>query len=264
MNVFAVERLSVSSLGECTFECINHEKCYSVNFGHTSTDGKHSCQLLRIDKFTKVNQLVASDEYDHYYIKTPCMSYPCQNGATCWPSYSKDDYKCQCEKGFTGKHCDKVNWKKMKSPSGGSSVCFGDRGDAPGIFTTPSRGEVITIKLVHLSGKVSCTTGNYSNWGCNFLDLPKNMETLITDSDRNRLLPNDQQLFDADLCGGVFYGLPGHTPDSPELLFDNLTIPLPVTKGQQFQIWWGEDIQDCGEQDNGGKQACVEVYGLYV
>ena len=49
----------------------------------------------------------------------------------------------------------------------------------------------------------------------------------------------------------VYYSLPGHTPDSPELLFDNFTTPLPVTAGQEFAVWFDEDFDSCGDSDNG-------------
>ena len=61
--------LKVSKLGECTFECLNHEECLSTNFGRTSIDGKYSCELLRMDKFRRSTELVTSDDFDHYYIK---------------------------------------------------------------------------------------------------------------------------------------------------------------------------------------------------
>lgn len=61
--------LKVSKLGECTFECLNHEQCRSTNFGRTSFDGKYSCELLRSDKFRRSQDLIASDDFDHYYIK---------------------------------------------------------------------------------------------------------------------------------------------------------------------------------------------------
>lgn len=62
--------LSVSKLGECTFECINHEECYSLNFGHTqSANGTYACELLRTNKFLKAGKLAASDKFDHYFIK---------------------------------------------------------------------------------------------------------------------------------------------------------------------------------------------------
>ncbi|KAJ7323490.1 hypothetical protein OS493_031416 [Desmophyllum pertusum] len=132
--------------------------------------------------------------------------------------YSKDDYYCECLEGFTGKHCEKVHWIQMTP----SSVCFGATSDSPGTFTTPSSGEVITFKLIHLNGK-------------------------------NRLLPKDEVLFGGGDCNNnLYYSLPGHTPDSPELLFDNFTIPLHVAAEQQFQIWFAEDL-------NGVRSLTMEV-----
>ena len=58
----------VSKLGECTFECLNHDECLSANFGRTSIDGKYSYELLRMDEFGS-DELVASNDFDHYYIK---------------------------------------------------------------------------------------------------------------------------------------------------------------------------------------------------
>lgn len=159
-----------------------------------------------------------------------------------------------------------VNWIKMKPQPGNSSVCFGDRGDTPGIFATPSSGDVITFKLIHLNGNVSCAQGSYTNWGCNQGTAPERMGTFIADLNRTRLLPSDAELFGTELpCNKqTYYSLPGHTPDSPELLFDNFTNPLRVTVGQQFAVWFGEDLDDCGELDNGSGETCVDVYGLFV
>ena len=160
--------------------------------------------------------------------------------------------------------CALVKWIKMEPLPGHSSVCFGSHGDKPGNFTSPSSGKIITFKLIHLNGGVSCLRGVISNWGCNVVDWPEKMETLITDSERNRLLPANDQLFSAPVCNEMlFYNLTGHTPDSSELLFDNFTSPLPVTANQQFSVWFAEDLYDC-EFDNGIEQACVQVYGLFV
>lgn len=92
------------------------------------------------------------------------------------------------------------------------------------------------------------------------------MGTFIADLNRTRLRPSDAELFGTELpCNKqTYYSLPGHTPDSPELLFDNFTNPLRVTVGQQFAVWFGEDLDDCGESDNGSGETCVDVYGLFV
>lgn len=69
LDTASLADLKVSKLGECTLECLNHEECVSTNFGRTSIDGKYSCELLSMDKFRRSNELVASNDFDHYYIK---------------------------------------------------------------------------------------------------------------------------------------------------------------------------------------------------
>ena len=61
--------LKVSTLGECTLECLNQEECVSTNFGRASIDEKHSCHLLKMDKFRRSDELVVSEDFDHYYIE---------------------------------------------------------------------------------------------------------------------------------------------------------------------------------------------------
>lgn len=143
-----------------------------------------------------------------------------------------------------------------------STVCFGAKGSSYGSFKIPVPGSVITFKLTYLSGSVNCYAPNSdfrSNWGCKHPGLTHTLGTHITDSDRNRLLPNDKYL--SELCG--YYNLPWATPDSPELIFDNFSAPLHVTTEQEFQVWFNEDLNNCGEEDNEGK-TCAEVYGWYV
>ena len=69
LNTVRLTELNVSKLGECTLQCLNHEECVSTNFGRTSIDGKYSCHLLSMDKFRRSDELVASDDFDHFYIK---------------------------------------------------------------------------------------------------------------------------------------------------------------------------------------------------
>ena len=154
------------------------------------------------------------------------------------------------------------NWIQMTP----SAVCFGAKDDAYGSFKIPASGSIINFKLTYLNGSVSCYARDpvyKSNWGCKIFKystiLTHPMGTHITDSNRNRLLPNDKYLGGG--CG--FYNLPWATPDSPELVFDNFSIPLDVTTGQEFQVWFAEDLNNCGDEDNSGT-TCAEVYGLYV
>ena len=38
--------------------------------------------------------------------QSPCISWPCQNAATCAAHYEKNSYVCVCVKGYTGQHCE--------------------------------------------------------------------------------------------------------------------------------------------------------------
>ena len=149
-----------------------------------------------------------------------------------------------------------------------SPVCFGAIGDSFGAFTTPTSGDVITFKLIYQSGYVDCAHGHRSHWGCTHPWVPAEyqMGTYITDSQTNRLLPKEEFLADPSSSNCLVrasYKLPGLNPDSPELLFDNFTVPLHVLAGEQFQIWFAEDLTGCWEGDNAG-QTCAQVYGLFV
>ena len=159
-----------------------------------------------------------------------------------------------------------VNWIRMKPQTENSPICFGSLGDNPGMFTTPSSGDVITFKLVHVYGKVSCHLGCLSNWGCRSRSEPEKMGTYIAYSNKTRLLPNNAELFGTEsFCSSrIYYSLPGHTVDSPELLFDNFTTPLHVTAGQQFAVWFAEDFSKCYDTDNDWEETCVDAYGLLV
>ena len=78
-----------------------------------------------------------------------------------------------------------------------------------------------------------------------------------------RLLPKDYYFLKGVPCHNHFYGLPGQTVDSPELLFDNFFTPLNVSLGEEFQIWFTEDLYKCGYADNGLGKTCVLVFGLF-
>ena len=68
LNASLLATLQVSSLGECTFECINHHDCFSVNFGNR-VHGAHTCELINTDKFSQPDRFAVSQEFYHYNIK---------------------------------------------------------------------------------------------------------------------------------------------------------------------------------------------------
>ncbi|XP_022787618.1 uncharacterized protein LOC111327652 [Stylophora pistillata] len=126
LNTAVVDSLIVSRTLECTYRCVNHQECYSVNFATASlkcellnadkfqnwADVVYSetwdhynikCELLNADKFQNWADVVYSETWDHYNIKSPCMSNPCQNGTLfCRPNYDQDDYQCVGKPGYSG------------------------------------------------------------------------------------------------------------------------------------------------------------------
>ena len=149
-----------------------------------------------------------------------------------------------------------------------STVCFGARGNNYGLFKIPTPGSIITFKLTYLYGHVACDKHNpeyNARWGCKWPVISSHpMGTLITDSSKNRILPKSEHLIGGWGCVKYFYKLPWATPDSPDLIFDDFSAPLPVTTDQEFQVWFAEDLADCSEHDNGLAKTCAEVYGLYM
>ncbi|KAM7448657.1 hypothetical protein ABFA07_003350 [Porites harrisoni] len=147
-----------------------------------------------------------------------------------------------------------------------SPVCFGATADSFGRFVAPIAGDLLTFKFIHQSGSVECAAGWSSRWGCTQPGVSQDhpLGTIITNSQSVRLLPKDDYFFvEGSPCSNHYYGLPGQAADSPELLFHNFSTPLHVSVGQEFQIWFTEDLYKCGLADNGGK-TCALIFGLFV
>ena len=148
-----------------------------------------------------------------------------------------------------------------------SPVCFGASADSFGRFVTPIAGDLLTFKLIHQSGSVECAAGWSSRWGCTHPNVPpdRRLGTVITNSQGVRLLPKDDYFLEGSPdCNKLHYSLPGQTADSLELLFDNFSTPLHVSVGDEFQIWFTEDLYKCGHLDNGSGKTCVLIFGLFV
>lgn len=115
-------------------------------------------------------------------------------------------------------------------------------------------GSIVSFKLVHLRGQISCRTvdSRYSYWACDKGDI---LQTFITNASNAVVLP--------PLSDIPNYQISGMRSDSSELTFNNLTVPLKVAPGQEFRVWYREDLKDVSESDNGGK-TCMDIYSLYV
>ena len=147
-------------------------------------------------------------------------------------------------------------WVKLnKSP-----VCFGAKGNAFGGFTIRRNMFVSSFMLVHRSGKVSCHARNsrsFSYWGC----TPNHptLLTLLTDQKNNILAPEASSV---NRKSGV-YSLAGYTSSSSALVFCAAKKPHCVLANTKLRLWYGEDLFDHYESDNGGR-TCADVYALIV
>ena len=146
-------------------------------------------------------------------------------------------------------------------------MCFGARHNVFGRFHLPSSGKLAAIKLVHLYGYVSCfaTRPEYwSYWGCAHNPLTKNqINVVITNAHNHIILPPNQLIVTGWLAAGKWYHDVGYSSVSPELVLSVFSDPCPVSSGQEFRVWYGEDLVNFHDQDNGGK-VCSDVYALYV
>lgn len=146
---------------------------------------------------------------------------------------------------------------------GASPVCFGANGNRPGRFKVPRSGRMAGVKLVHLYGFVSChrhRSTNWSPWGCGF-GVHQQVNAVITNSRNHILLPPSQLL--GTPRRGKWHRIPGYNSMSPVLELKVFHNPIRVTYGQELRLWYGEDLVNYTEGDNGGK-ACAAVFILYV
>ena len=137
-------------------------------------------------------------------------------------------------------------------------MCFGARNNHFGRFYVP-RGKLAGIKLVHRYDYVSCYTrlaSTWSYWGCATM---KDQVNVVITSSSNRILLPPNQFF---VRSTKWSKIPGYDSLSPELVL-SVFFPRRVSAGQELPLWYGEDLVNQSEVDNGGR-SCCDVYANYV
>ena len=88
--------------------------------------------------------------------------------------------------------------------------------------------------------------------------------TILTNAKKEAFLPPNEDLraHYANDDKKYFYSLNGSTHTSPELVFRDLPKRVSVSRGQELQIWYGQDWVDWSEDNNSGI-TCVDVYAWY-
>lgn len=143
-------------------------------------------------------------------------------------------------------------WFKINT----EEVCFGDKDDSYGNFSIRKTGKIFAFKLVHRSGSVSCVNkpNTGTKWGCSEFGSSF-LCTLITNTSNVRLvsLPSN---------GFGCYQLPGFHYNSDEIEL-RPSSPVGAHAGQEFRIWYSEDLLNNYDFDNYESESCVDVYGFY-
>ena len=85
------------------------------------------------------------------------------------------------------------------------------------------------------------------------------VDVVITTSTNSVLLPPSQFI----LTGTKWSKIPGYKSLSPELVLSVFSSPLTVTSGQVLRLWYGEDLVNSSESDNGGTYCC-DVFSRFL
>ncbi|XP_031565773.1 uncharacterized protein LOC116300938 [Actinia tenebrosa] len=237
----STQHILVSSILRCCWKCQRLPECFSLNFSHQpKQNGLYECVLLSSNENQSGRLLKPSDAY-HHYIRLQASKL--------LPAIPDRE---EAEK----------SWLKINS----CPVCFGAKNSSYGRFDLKQNGTITTVKLVHLFGYVTCNYKHQSassNWGCGAYvsgankTFPDKLLTIITNDKNQKILPQDEYIEKPNILA---YVLPGEfTSQSPELIFPNFTTPMKVAAGQEYRIWYGQDLLDVFEDKNNGT-ACADVY----
>ena len=143
-------------------------------------------------------------------------------------------------------------------------MCFGARDNRFGKFFVPFSGKLASVKLVHVYGYVTCDnrkTSYWSYWGCGQHSSLKNqVNAVITTSGGSVLLLSSQFITDKTNKWSL---IPGYNSLSPELVLSAFSNPPSVTRGQELRLWYGEDLANNSESDNGGT-SCCDIYARLI
>ncbi|XP_015760572.1 PREDICTED: uncharacterized protein LOC107339771 isoform X3 [Acropora digitifera] len=143
-------------------------------------------------------------------------------------------------------------WRKLNS----APVCFGAKDNQFGRFQVEVGGSIQAVKMVHLSGQVTCDVESnaWSKWGCARPDLVQYIIVVLTDESNTILLPMGQR---------YYYTIPGYDAQSSEIVFSGFPNPLHLSSDRELRLWYGEDLVDGGEHNNDGT-SCTDVFAKYL
>ncbi|XP_074624240.1 uncharacterized protein LOC141882173 [Acropora palmata] len=139
-------------------------------------------------------------------------------------------------------------WRKLNL----APVCFGAKNDRFGRFQVEFGGSVEAVKLVHISGLLTCGTG-WWKWGCYGSDTASYLNVFVTNALNSILLPIGTK---------NRYTISGYHSNSSEIVFNGFPTPLQLSPGEELRLWLNHDLDNYMEADNGGA-TCADVFAKY-
>ena len=148
-----------------------------------------------------------------------------------------------------------TRWYKLNK----SLVCFGAKGNTPGSFKSSHGLTAFLVAIHHRSGGVACNSQTKTAFSC---AGSKFLGVFLTNSRNQPIVPQSPTYPDNHRNHGWYY-LNGYTGASRNVVFvaSHSTLGHYITKGETLRVWYGEDLYNNTESDNGGR-SCVDVYAL--
>ncbi|XP_028411435.1 uncharacterized protein LOC114533995 [Dendronephthya gigantea] len=143
-----------------------------------------------------------------------------------------------CKRGFPEQD---AGWREI------GTGCVGSRGNHFALLTyKETSGFVSAFRLTHVRGRIGCSAGARTNWGCN-----SRHRTNMYVTDINNVVMYPSPVLTKPYQKGGWYHLPGYDENSPKLVFSDVGTRF-IYSGQQIRVWYGEDLYGYTEADNHG------------
>lgn len=88
------------------------------------------------------------------------------------------------------------------------------------------------------------------------------IEIHVTDkSNQNVAPPKDYPML--RVYKSIGYDIPGYDYNSDEIILPDISPVMSVEVGEEFRVWYGQDLINGHEENNSGK-TCADVYLYYT
>nr|XP_058969784.1 leukocyte tyrosine kinase receptor-like [Pocillopora verrucosa] len=99
--------VEMHTYSNCKNRCMMEDRCKSINMGPEDKD-KVLCQISDSDHVQHPNDLKPTEGFTYRGMENRCCLSMCHNNATCLVGFTDKGYKCVCQAGYKGEHCEKA------------------------------------------------------------------------------------------------------------------------------------------------------------